>query len=110
MLNDRITLSPEAIYEKEFKIDARGFRPQEVDDFLDIIIKDYTEFIKIIKGYEKELGAKAEEISKLKQQVRELTTRLESRNSESENLGASNIDLLRRISQLEKFVYGTMQK
>ena len=30
--------------EKEFKIDARGYRPQEVDNFLDIIIKDYAEF------------------------------------------------------------------
>ena len=47
MLSDKIELSPEEIYEKEFKVDARGYRPQEVDNFLDIVIKDYTEFIKI---------------------------------------------------------------
>ena len=29
--------------DKEFKIDARGYRPQEVDQFLDMIIKDYVD-------------------------------------------------------------------
>ena len=38
-MNDRITLTMQDILEKEFKIDARGYRPQEVDKFLDIIIK-----------------------------------------------------------------------
>ena len=52
-MNDKIVLSPEEIYEKEFKIDARGYRPQEVDNFLDIIIKDYAEFKRIVRGYEK---------------------------------------------------------
>ncbi len=111
MLNERITLSPEEIYEKEFKVDARGYRPQEVDNFLDLVIKDYTEFMKIIKGMEKELGAKNEEIQGLKQQIRELQMKLENKPETSgEASGVSNIDLLRRISQLEKFVYGHMQK
>ena len=35
-MNDRITLTMQDILEKEFKIDARGYRPQEVDKFLDI--------------------------------------------------------------------------
>lgn len=109
MLNERITLSPEEIYEKEFKIDARGYRPQEVDNFLDIVIRDYTEFIKVIKSYEKELGAMNSENAKLKQQIRDLEMRLDTQNSDSEE-GTSNVDLLRRISQLEKFVYGTRNK
>ena len=29
-MNDRITLTMQDILEKEFKIDARGYRPQEV--------------------------------------------------------------------------------
>ena len=45
-MNDRITLTMQDILEKEFKIDARGYRPQEVDKFLDIIIKDYNEYNK----------------------------------------------------------------
>ena len=105
-MNDKIVLSPEAIYEKEFKIDARGYRPQEVDNFLDIIIKDYSEFIRIVRGYEKDYQKLREENANLKQQIRQLETELESQESSSSDSGVSNVDLLRRISQLEKFVYG----
>ena len=105
-MNDKIVLSQEAIYEKEFKIDARGYRPQEVDNFLDIIIKDYSEFIRIVRGYEKEYQKLREENANLKQQIRQLETELESQESSSSDSGVSNVDLLRRISQLEKFVYG----
>ena len=105
-MNDKKDLSPEAIYEKEFKIDARGYRPQEVDNFLDIIIKDYSEFIRIVRGYEKEYQRLREENASLKQQIRQLETELESQESSSSDSGVSNVDLLRRISQLEKFVYG----
>ena len=42
------------ILEKEFKIDARGYRLQEVDKFLDVIIKDYNEYNNIINSLEKE--------------------------------------------------------
>ena len=34
LYNDRLYLTPQEILEKEFKIDARGYRPQEVDKFL----------------------------------------------------------------------------
>ena len=49
MYNDKIYLTPQEILDKEFKIDARGYRPQEVDKYLDMVIRDYTEFISIIK-------------------------------------------------------------
>ena len=44
MYNDRIALSSKEILEKEFKIDARGYRLQEVDKFLDVVIHDYNEY------------------------------------------------------------------
>ena len=44
MYDDRIYLTPQEILEKDFKIDARGYRPQEVDKFLDMVIRDYTEY------------------------------------------------------------------
>jgi len=106
MLNDKIMLTPEEIYEKEFKVDARGYRPQEVDNFLDNVIKDYTEFLRIIKGLERELGSLTNENRELKNQIRKLQTELESQEGSNESAGVSNVDLLRRISQLEKTVYG----
>mgnify|MGYP002545677890 FL=1 len=48
MYNEKIFLTPQEILEKEFKIDAKGYRPQEVDKFLDMVIRDYTEFASII--------------------------------------------------------------
>lgn len=108
VLSDKIVLSPEEIFEKEFKVDARGYRPQEVDNFLDTIIKDYTEFTKIIRAYEKEIRSLSEENQSLKNQVRSL--KAEAENSSEDSGGVSNIDMLRRISQLEKIVYGRMKE
>ena len=45
---------PQDILEKEFKIDTRGYRLKEVDQFLDIIIGDYEQFLNIINNLEKE--------------------------------------------------------
>ncbi len=107
MLEGKIILSPSEIYEKEFKIDARGYRPQEVDNYLDDIIKDYTAFMTIIRGYEKENQELMEDNMKLKNEIRKLRNLLETQESaSSRNTSVNNIDLLRRISQLEKIVYG----
>lgn len=54
---------------KEFKIDARGYRLQEVDKFLDIIIGDYTNFHKIIAKYDNELKSVMEENIRLKMKL-----------------------------------------
>lgn len=104
MFNGKISLSPEEIYEKEFKVDARGYRPQEVDNFLDEIIKDYSAFIKIIRGQDKELASLTQENNDLRNRIRNLEERLEAE-VESGNESSGNVDLLRRISQLEKIVY-----
>ena len=49
MLFEEISLTPQEILDKDFKIDTRGYRPQEVDKYLDTIISDYTKFISMIK-------------------------------------------------------------
>ena len=54
VLQERLLLTPKDILEKEFKIDTRGYRPQEVDKFLDEVISDYDEMISIIKDLERE--------------------------------------------------------
>lgn len=104
MYRDKIVLTARDILEKEFKIDATGYRLQEVDKFLDIIIKDYNEYNNIIKDLEKEKQILAEENVSLKQEIRNLKISLDTlKHSEKE---ITNVDLLRRISQLEKIVLG----
>ena len=106
MLVDKISLTPQDILEKEFKIDARGYRPQEVDKFLDLIINDYNEFIIEIKRLNKELSMYEDENGKLKNELRRIKSNIEAAEESAGTNSVSNVDLLRRLSQLEKVVYG----
>lgn len=107
MYGDRIYLTAQDILEKEFKIDARGYRPQEVDKFLDMVIRDYTEYNSIIKKLEKDTKDLTEDNRKLKQEIRYLNEQLEMKNTSDQNTRTlTNVDLLKRISQLEKVVFG----
>ena len=105
MVNDRIILTPQDILEKEFKVDARGYRAQEVDKFLYMIIKDYTEYNKVIKSLNREINTLTEENNRLRSELRKLKE-LESVAESDSRRSVNNVDLLKRISQLEKIVYG----
>lgn len=105
MYNEKFYLTTQDILDKEFKIDARGYRPQEVDKFLDMVMRDYTEFMNIIKHLEKENRILTSDYNKLKSEYRKLRDNIES--AEEVSGGTSNnLDLLRRLSNLEKIVYG----
>ena len=105
MTEDKIVLSSRDILEKEFKIDTRGYRPQEVDRFLDVIIKDYEEMNCIIRDTEREKKELVEENIRLKQEVRNLNTKIEVLTENSGSEGSTNADVLRRLSNLEKYIY-----
>lgn len=105
MHNEKFYLTTQDILDKEFKIDARGYRPQEVDKFLDMIMSDYTEFMSIIKKLEKENRILTEENNRIKMEYRKLRDNIESA-SEGTGATGNNLDLLRRLSNLEKIVYG----
>ena len=81
-----INLTPEKILYKEFKIDTRGYRLKEVDQFLDQIIADYQTFNKIIVDLQKEKEEQTEMILKLKQEIRDLKTSVEISKSSSNML------------------------
>ena len=110
MYQEQFNLSSKDILEKEFKIDTRGFRMKEVDEFLDLIISDYETFFKILKDKDKEKEELLDEIMSLKQENRNLKTSLEIAKTGEEdgetNRNVSNVDILKRVSQLEKIVYG----
>ena len=107
-MKDRITLTMQDILEKEFKIDARGYRLQELDKFLDIIIKDYNEYNNIIRNLEKDKKTLLEENQALRNEVRNLKSSIEAAKIGEKEI--TNVDLLRRISQLEKIILGKEQQ
>ena len=107
MYNDKIYLTPQEILEKEFKIDTRGYRPQDVDKFLDMIIRDYTEYNSIIKNLQTEIKNLTEDNTKLKQEILSMQEEFEfQKNNSQQSSKTTNVDLLQRISNLEKVVFG----
>ncbi len=107
MVKNLITLPPQDILEKSFKIDTRGYRLQEVDRFLDDIIGDYEQFLEIINDLEKEKSNLLSEIMNLKQELRNSRLNAEVASTTKANGEVTSVDVIRRLSQLEKMVYGT---
>ena len=106
MYNEKIYLTPQDILNKDFKRDTMGYRPQEVDKYLDMVIRDYNEFINRINRLQREKKALEEDKSKLIQENRKLKSIIDSARDGSTGTSYNNVDLLRRISNLEKVVYG----
>ncbi len=105
MYQNKIKLTPQDILEKDFKIDTRGYRLKEVDQFLDDIISDYEQFLDIINSLEKEKAELLSEIMNLKQELRNSKLNMEVA-SNGGTTEVTNVDIIRRLSQLEKKVYG----
>jgi len=110
MYQNKISLMPQDILKKEFKIDTRGYRLKEVDQFLDIIIDDYEQFLNMINTLEKEKADLLAEIMSLKQELRNSKLSMEVVKSNADNSDVTNVDIMRRLSQLEKMVYGLKSK
>ena len=109
MYQNKITLTPKEILEKDFKIDTRGYRLKEVDQFLDVIIGDYEQFFSIIEALEKEKAELLREIMSLKQDLRNANMNAEIVRTTSDTMEPNNLDILKRLSQLEKMVYGNKE-
>ncbi|WLR53038.1 cell division regulator GpsB [Bacillus tianshenii] len=98
MLSDKIRLSAREILEKDFKTALKGYNPDEVDQFLDIIIKDYETFYQEIETLQ-------QENVRLKKQVEEAQQSQSTSQRPSSN--STNYDILKRLSNLEKHVFGS---
>lgn len=94
MLANRLKLTTKEILEKEFKIGFRGYKQEEVDKFLDLIIKDYEAMQHLIEEVE-------QENARLKKKVED-----NSRRQHTQPAGTTNFDILKRLSNLEKHVFG----
>lgn len=111
MYKDEFNLTSDMILEKDFKIDTRGYRLKEVDQFLDLVIADYEHFYAIIRNLEKEKEDNLEQIINLKQEIRNLKTNVEIVKAvDNVPVNSSNLDVLKRLSRLEKVVYGKQEE
>lgn len=103
MNENTLKLSAKDIFEKEFEKSLRGFKPIEVDSFLDDVISDYQKMADMNNNVKR----LEEENARLKKEVEELRIRIAT-NSKSKETHSQNsqIDILKRLSNLEKKVFG----
>lgn len=93
-----IKLNSKIILEKEFKKTMKGYSIDQVDQFLDQIMEDYDVFDKIVeqlRAENKRLQEELENVSSRKPQVSQ------------QSVGNTNFDILKRLSNLEKHVFGS---
>ena len=103
-MSKEILLNPDMLYNWDFKVDARGYRHQEVDKVLDMVISDYNAYNSMIREKDRQIDALNNQILELKQKLRNAKANMDIvKNSERQ---VTNVDLLRRISELEKIIYG----
>lgn len=107
-MKNEIVLSPDTLLNWDFKLDARGYRPQEVDKLLDIIIKDYQTWSNIEKNYQEKIDDLNKQILDLKHQLRTANESMQI--FKSSNGEVTNVDILKRVSQLEKIIYGKSEQ
>ncbi|MCK1976715.1 cell division regulator GpsB [Jeotgalicoccus huakuii] len=102
-----LKLSAKDIFEKEFEKSVRGFKPIEVDSFLDDVISDYQKMADMNNNIKK----LEEENARLKKEVEDLRVRVAT-NSRTQGSGGQSqqIDILKRLSSLEKQVFGKSEK
>ena len=85
------------ILEKEFKKNFKGYNVEEVDSFLDEIIQDYETFQKVVAQLR-------EENRQLKEEIQSTPKRQPVASAAA---GTTNFDILKRLSNLEKHVFGS---
>lgn len=107
----KLKLNSKEILEMKFPNVPRGYDPLYVDEYLDKIIRDYK---MVEDNYLVEAGtvdALNEKISKLENQINKMSVELSKYESrlkdinENENVTVDNIDLVKRIRVLEKFLF-----
>lgn len=109
-MDNKIQLTPKKILDKEFKVDFKGYNSTEVDYFLDTVLEDYENFAKIIKNANSQLESLASENERLKAEIVKLTKEKEIYEENVESLEeqlSPQVDIIKRISLLEKAVFGS---
>lgn len=107
MISDKIKLTAKDILEKEFKTGMRGYQQEEVDKFLDIIIKDYEAFHKEFEQLKQQNARLKRELEEQKLAVTQVPQQPVQTPVAQPVYNNTNTDILKRLSNLEKAVFGS---
>ena len=109
----KLNYSAKSLLDVKFTKNVKGYDPYQVDKALDKAIEDYENYEKYHKESAEYIRKLETDVQKLKDTVRNQEVEIARLNNRSKDLNAdgnanvnsNNIDLLRRISQLEKALY-----
>ncbi|MBO4737160.1 MAG: DivIVA domain-containing protein [Bacilli bacterium] len=124
-MEKNVKLTINDIYNRRFEKDVKGYNPDEVDAFLDEIIKDYDAYEKALASLEdevdklnKELSSKTNDVSTLakramdaESKAKELEIQNASLNNKfagikpGETITAENLEYIQKIHDYETFLY-----
>lgn len=95
----KLKLTSKDILEKEFKKSVKGYHVDQVDQFLDLIMEDYDQFETVIRELQ-------EENQRLKDELAKGLATEQRKPVHPQPTSNTNYDILRRLANLEKHVFG----
>lgn len=106
---DSIKFTPQDILHKQFKEKniGKGYDEADVDAFLDDVIKDYDTFNKEVNRLNSENERLRAKVDELNRQVEVGSTMNAHVNNQQPVSNATNMDILKRLSNLERRVFGS---
>lgn len=106
-----ITLNSNKVLTKKFIPNGNGYDPDEVDNFLDFVVKDYIifeDYVKESKDYivslETSLKNETDKVNVLTIENAKLKTRLDGI-KDNDDVNMSNIEYIKKIAKYEKVLH-----
>lgn len=108
-----IIFTAKDIFDQDFKREVRGYNKDEVNEFLDDVIKDYETYAALVKELREENARLREELAQKAQETPQTpqtpqTSPIASTATQEfpQVTTATNFDILKRLNRLEKEVFG----
>lgn len=103
----KLNLDPQAIVDKEFDIDFKGYNPDQVDHMLDLVIADYQTYQNLLEEMDRKLADMEKTNASLRAKLIEIEGKQRAQADSDPILtnGSSQVDILKRLSRLEAEVF-----
>lgn len=102
-----IIFTAKDIFDQDFKREVRGYSKDEVNEFLDDVIKDYETYAALVKELREENARLRGELAQKAQETPQTSPIASTATQEFPQVTtATNFDILKRLNRLEKEVFG----
>lgn len=102
-----IIFTAKDIFDQDFKREVRGYNKDEVNEFLDDVIKDYETYAALVKELREENARLREELDQKAEETPQTSPIASTATQEFPQVTtATNFDILKRLNRLEKEVFG----